>query len=89
MNAAIDVNSRQTATARLKTANTTIVRLTCNPTTGALDTTTVTLGAQTPLSWEATDENGRTTLMAVSENDSNQLVALQCDASGYLLIKII
>lgn len=86
-NAAIDTNSKQTATARLKTDGITITRLTANATTGALGTTTVTSGAVTPATFAAHDENGRTSLFAVSEDDPAVLVALQCDSSGNLLIK--
>ena len=89
MDAAIDVNSKQTITARLKTDGVTVVRLTADPSTQALDTTTNTTGAVSPASFAATDGNGRSTWFAVSENDSTQLVALQCDASGNLLVKLI
>ena len=88
-NAAIDTNSKQTVTARLKTDGVSIVRLTANASTGALQTTTVTTSAVTPTNFAATDENGRTSLFAVSENDSTQLVALQCDSNGNLLVKVI
>lgn len=87
-NAAIDANSKQTATARLKTDGS-LVRLTANPTTGVLDTTTVTTGAASPSSSADVDENGRMSLLAVSESDPTILVALQCDSSGALLIKPI
>lgn len=88
-NAAIDPNSKQTATARLKTSGTTIKRLTATDSSGSLDVTTSTAGAGTPSTFAATDENGRTSWMAVSENDQSVLVALQCDSNGSLLIKIV
>lgn len=88
-NAAIDQNSKQTITARLKTNTLSIVRLVADPSTGALGVTTDTTGASTPTEWAATDENGRTSLFAVSEDDPTQLVALQCDSDGNLLIKEI
>lgn len=88
-NAALDVNSRQTAIARLETNGITPIRLTANPATGALGITTNTVGAVAPENWAGTDENGRTTWFAVSENDGVTPVALQCDSSGNLLIKII
>lgn len=89
MNAAIDVNSKQTITARLKDDGVTITRLVANPNTGALSTTTTTSGAVTPTTFAATDENGRTSWFAVSENEPTVLVALQCNSSGALLIKQI
>lgn len=88
MNAAVDNNSKQTITARLKTDGLAITRLTASP-SGILGTTTDTSGSVSPRTFAATDENGRTSLFAVSEDDSTQLVALQCDSSGNLLIKII
>lgn len=88
-NAAIDVNSKQSITARLKTDALTVTRLIADPVTHALGTTTTTSGAVTPSSWAATDDNGRMSWFAVSQNDTKQLVALQCDSSGNLLIKMI
>ena len=88
-NAAIDGSSKQTITARLNTDGVTIVRLTANVSTGALDITGTTAGSVTPTTFAATDENGRTSMFAVSENDPKVLVALQCDSSGNLLIKSI
>jgi hypothetical protein len=88
-NAAIDTNSKQTITARLKSDGVTVTRLIANPVTGALGTTTITAGAVTPSNFSATDDNGRTSWFAVSEFNSKQLVALQCDANGNLLIKTI
>lgn len=89
MNAAIDFNSKQTITARLKTDGITVTRLVADPTTGALSTTQTTSGAVSPASFSATDGNGRSTWFAVSQNDPTQLVALQCDISGNLLVKVI
>jgi hypothetical protein len=89
MNAALDTSSRQTITARLNTDGITVTRITANHSTGAVDVTTVTTGSVTPTNFAGTDENGRTTLFAVSENDPTQLVALQCDSTGALLIKMI
>lgn len=86
-NSAIDQNSKQTITARLKTDGLTITRLKSNA--GVLQITTTTTGAVTPTNWSATDDNGRTSLFAVSENDPTVLVALQCDSSGNLLVKHI
>lgn len=86
-NAAIDINSRQTITARLKTDGVTNTRLTADPTTGALDTTSTTAGSVPPASWAATDENGRFSWFAVSEDNPKVLVALQCDSTGALLVK--
>jgi len=88
-NAAIDGNSKQTILARLKTDGATLTRVTANPSTGAMDVTGDTSGAVTPESYTATDENGRTSWLAVSEYDSKVLVALQCDSHGNLLIKSI
>lgn len=88
-NAAIDANSKQTITARLKTDNTVVTRLTAEPTTQALSTTLITAGAESPTDFSGTDDNGRTTWFAVSEDDPTQLVALQCDSTGALLIKIV
>lgn len=88
-NAAISQNSQQTVTARLKTDGLSIVRLVAVPANGALSVTTNTSGAVTPSNFAATDENGRTSWFAVSENDPTQLVALQCDSNGVLLIKEI
>lgn len=87
MNAAIDTNSKQTATARLKTDGITVTRLTADPNTGALDTTAVTTGATIPSRFAATDENHRTSWFAVSENDGITPIALQCDSTGALLVK--
>lgn len=86
--AALDRNSKQTATARLKTDGITIIRLK-GDSSGILQTTTTTSGAVTPSTFAATDDNGRMSLFAVSENNSKVLVALQCDSSGNLLIKMI
>ena len=88
-NAAIDTNSKQTILARLKTDGVTLTRITADPSTGAMDTTLTTSGAVTPETFSGTDENGRTSWFAVSENDSTVLVALQCDSSGNLLIKLV
>lgn len=88
-NAALDVNSKQTILARLKTDGISPTRLTANPSTGALGVTTNTVGAVVPEQWAGTDENGRTAWFAVSENDGVTPVALQCDSSGNLLIKLI
>lgn len=87
MNAALDQNSKQTALARLKTDGITRIRLTA--TLGVLNVTTTTSGAVTPSNFSGTDDNGRTTLFAVSESNPKQLVALQCDSTGALLIKEI
>lgn len=89
MNAALDQNSKQTSLARLKTDGITLKRLIADPNTGKLQVTTDTSGAVTPLSFSGTDENGRTAWFAVSENDHNQIVSLQCDGAGVLLIKEI
>ncbi len=88
MNAFLDANTRQTATARLETDGVTVTRLMADN-SGVLQTTTVTAGAVTPTTFAATDDNGRTSWFAVSENDPTVLVALQCDSSGNLLIKEI
>lgn len=89
MNAAIDQNSKQTITARLKTDGVTVTRLTADPVTDALYVTTTTSGAVAPTNFAATDDNGRTSWFAVSEDDPTVLVALQCDSTGALLIKTI
>lgn len=89
MNAALDQSSKQTITARLKTDGITVIRITADPSTHAMSTTNTTSGAVSPKHSAATDENGRTTWFAVSENDSTQLVALQCDSAGNLLVKVI
>lgn len=89
MNAAIDANSRQTITARLKTDGLIITRLVADPNTFALSTTTDTTSALAPKTFSATDENGRISLFAVSEDNPTVLVALQCDSSGALLVKHI
>jgi len=86
-NASLDTNSKQTILARLKTDGITNTRVTANPSTGAMDTTTTTSGAVTPESFSGTDDNGRTGWFAVSENNSKQLVAIQCDSTGAVLIK--
>ena len=88
-NAAIDANSRQTATATLKTDGVTIVKLEALSITGALTTTTTTSGAVVPSTFAETDNNGRISWFAVSENDPTVLVRVQCDSSGAVLIKII
>lgn len=88
-NAAIDVNSKQTITGRLKTDGLTITRLTADPTLHSLSISTDTSGAVTPKNFSGTDDNGRISLFAVSENNSKQLVALQCDFLGNLLVKMI
>ena len=88
-NAAIDSNSKQSIIARLKTDGVTVTRITADPSTQAMDVTTTTSGAVTPSNFSATDESGRTSWVAVSENDPTVLVALQCDSNGYLLIKEI
>lgn len=88
-NAAIDMNSRQTAIARLKTDGITPIRLVAAPSTGALNITSDTSGAVVPENYSGTDDNGRTNLVAVSENDGVTPVALQCDSSGNLLTKEI
>lgn len=88
-NAAIDTNSKQTITARLNTDGVSTTRITADPNTGAMDVNTITAGSVTPVSYSATDENGRTTMFAVSEYNSTQLVALQCDSTGALLVKMI
>ena len=88
-NAALDGSGRQSTFALLKTDGITLTRLTADPTTAALGTTGNTSGAVTPLGFAATDENGRISMVAVSENDNVTPVALQCDSSGNLLIKHI
>ncbi len=89
MNAAIDTNSKQTVTARLKTDGVTLLRLTADPATGTLSTTTTTSGSVAPTTFAGTDDNGRTSWFAVSSSDSTQLVALQCDSTGALLVKLV
>lgn len=89
MNAAIDSNSKQTITARLKTDGVTVIRLTADSVTNGLSITENTSGAVVPTTFAATDSNGRPTWFAVSEDDPTHLVALQCDASGALLVKMI
>lgn len=87
--AAIDSSNKQSITARLKTDGVTITRVIADASNGALKFTTDTSGAVTPASFSATDENGRTSWLAVSENDPTVLVALQCDSNGALLVKLI
>lgn len=89
MNGAIDMNSRSTITARLKTDGKTVTRLTATPSTGALSITVVTSGGVVPPQFAATDDNDRPTPFAVSENDGVTPVALQCDSTGALLVKEI
>lgn len=89
MNAALDTNSKQTITARLKTDGVTVTRITANATTHALNVSGTTSGSVVPKNFSATDENGRISLFAVSENDPTVLVALQCDSTGALLVKMI
>lgn len=89
MQAAIDVNSKQTILARLKTDGITNTRVTAEPNTGAMEITGNTAGAVTPRTFAGTDENGRTGWFAVSENDPTRLVAIQCDSQGKVLIKMI
>lgn len=89
MQGAIDVNSRSTITALLKTDASTIERLTANSATGALTTTINTSGAVTPKHYAETDDNDRPTIFAVSEDDRVTPIALQCDSTGALLIKVI
>lgn len=88
-NAALDTNSKQTALARLNTDGISLVRLEANPTLDSLQVNANTSGSVVPTSFAATDDNGRTSWFAVSENNPKQLVALQCDSTGALLIKII
>lgn len=88
-NARIDVNSRQSALALLNTDGKTITRLVADPVTGALGVNSSTAESVIPLSYAETDENGRTTLFAVSEDDGQTPVALQCDSNGNLLVKEI
>lgn len=85
--AAIDTSSKASMTARLFTDALTITRLTADPATGALEINSTTTGAVTPTTFAATDANGRGSIFAVSQNDETVLVALQCDASGKLLVK--
>lgn len=88
MNSAIDVNSKATVSALLKTDARTIIRLVATS-GGTLFTTTNISGAITPRYFASTDENSRPTLFAVSENDGETPVTLQCDTTGALLIKFI
>lgn len=87
--AAIDTSSKASLTARLFTDGLSIVRITADPTKGALKIQTTTAGAVAPTTFAATDANGRGSMFAVSENDETVLVALQCDSNGALLIKMI
>ena len=87
--AAIDQNSKQTITARLKTDGVTIKRAIADAATGKLGVTNNTAGAVTPSTFAASDENGRTSWFAVSELDSKVLVAIQCDSSGNILVKFV
>lgn len=88
-NSALDANSRGTMIARLDTDGKTILRLTADPTSGALSVDNSFVGAVTPKNYAGTDDNDRPTLFAVSENDRETPVALQCDSTGALLIKMI
>lgn len=76
-------------TARLNTDGITITRLTALASTGSLIVDTTTAGSVTPSQFAATDDNDRPTLFAVSEDDGLTPIALQCDSTGALLIKII
>lgn len=76
-------------TAILNTDGSTVIRLEAVAATGTLETTTNTAGSVIPDSFAFTDDNDRPTLFAVSENDEEQLVALQCNSSGQLLVKFI
>ncbi len=87
--AAIDVNSKQTITARLKSDGVTVTRITADPNTGEMGVTTSTAGSVTPANFAATDDNDRPSMFAVSEDDPTVLVALQCDSNGNLLIKSV
>lgn len=87
MNAAIDSNSKQTITARLNTDGVTPTRITANPATSAMSVSDGTTGTAPTNNWSATDESGRTTMFAVSNDDPTVLVALQCDSTGHLFIK--
>lgn len=89
MNAALDQNSKQTAVARLKSNGVSLIRLTADPVTGSLDVTAITTGAVVPKNLSGTDDNGRTSWFVVSEDNPRQLVALQCDSAGALLVKVI
>ena len=86
-NAAIDSNSKQTITARLNTDGITPTRIRANPSTHAMSVVNGTTGTAPANNWSATDENGRTTMFAVSSSDPTVLVALQCDSTGHLFIK--
>lgn len=85
-NAALDVNSKQTITARLNTDGITPVRVKAD-TNGALRVVNGTVGTAVPDAWAATDDNGRPTMFVVSSADNKTPVALQADSNGNLLIK--
>jgi len=86
MNSAIDVNNNPTITARLNTDGITVERITANPTTGAVMVNNHTTGTAVAHEFAATDDNGRTTMFAVSSVDRTSLIALQADSTGALLI---
>lgn len=84
MDAAIDSNSKQTATARLNTDGVTVIRL--QAVSGQLSVNDGTTGSPVANEWAATDGNGRATMFAVSSADGKTLIALQATSGGALLI---
>ena len=85
MNSAIDVNSRDTITARLNTDGVTIVRIEVDPSTHRMQTNDNTTGTDMGGMYAAFDENGRPTLFAESSAGDGTLVALYANSSGELL----
>lgn len=88
MNAQKDQNGTNTIIGVLNTSGNTTQRAKCDPTTHALIVSDGTGGSNNGPSARALhDENGVTTLLAVSSVDGVTPVALYVDSSGALLIQ--
>lgn len=85
-NALLDENSRPTMTAELNTTGSSVIRVTADPSTHAVDADDNTTGSDHG-DGILTDENGRPSLFAVSSSDGITLIPLYADSTGQLLIK--
>lgn len=86
MNAYLDSNSVATLIGVLNSNGTTISRLKANPGDHSLKVDDNTTGSDNGPNHALKDENGRSTLIAVSSIDGVTPVALYTDASGNLLV---
>lgn len=85
-NASIDGNSVATLTAALNTNGTTITRVKVNSANHALKINDASTGTDHGSNHALHDENGRTTLIAVSSADGITPIEVYCDSSGNLLV---